>query len=417
MEIMNHAAILNEERINEMLEVIMMVARGDFSGQIKLSEENDIYDALGAGINMMIDDLRYSSEKVEEEQEYTRNILASIIDVLIVMDNDRKIKLLNPAGLSLLEYDAAELSGKELGSLFGVQEQVLDEQEFQILKDTDAVKNLERTIRTKSGRGIPVLLSVSMLRSKNGAAEGYIAMARDITESKLLEEKQESMRALEKVNKELDQFAYIVSHDLKAPLRAITNLSMWIEEDIGPGLTPDSKRNLDLLRSRVQRMETLISGILEYSKVGRITEKAETVDVNDLVKEVLEMLVPPPTFAISIPDRMPVLVTQRVKLQQVFSNLISNAIKYHDTSKGMITIGYTQLGDRHEFYVQDDGPGIDPRFHGKVFQIFQTLESRDKVEGTGIGLSIVQKIVGDNSGTIRLESERGKGAKFIFTWK
>lgn len=240
----------------------------------------------------------------------------------------------------------------------------------------------------------------------------YAMKRKDLAEKELIQRSNN----LERINKQLDQFAYIVSHDLKAPLRAITNLSMWIEEDLGSNASDEVKGNMQLLRTRVARMETLINGILEYSKAGRMTEQTENVDVNNLVKEVLDMLAPPSSFSIAVPDNLPVLVTERVKLQQVFSNLISNAVKYHHTKQGIITIGYSHAAEQHEFFVQDDGPGIEPAYHEKIFQIFQTLESKDKVESTGIGLTIVQKIIQDKGCAIRLESDKGKGSKFIFTW-
>ncbi|MGF1479621.1 MAG: PAS domain S-box protein [Cyanophyceae cyanobacterium] len=220
---------------------------------------------------------------------------------------------------------------------------------------------------------------------------------------------------LEKRNQELDQFAYVTSHDLKAPLRAIANLSQWIEEDLADRLDEDTRHQMSLLRGRVHRMEALINGLLEYSRVGRLKSKPEAIAVGALLNDVIDSLSPPQEFTILI-EEMPTLKTRRLPLQQVFANLISNAVKHHDRSTGTIRISGQEQGSLYEFAVSDDGPGIAPEYQEKVFAIFQTLEARDKTENTGIGLSIVKKIVENQGGTVQLTSELGKGTTFRFTW-
>ena len=221
---------------------------------------------------------------------------------------------------------------------------------------------------------------------------------------------------LEKRNKELDQFAYVTSHDLKAPLRAIANLSEWIEEDLQEALTPDTQKQMDLLRGRVYRMEALINGLLQYSRVGRIKTEPEAVVVAQLLAEIIDSIAPPQDFTIEIVGEMPTLVTERIPLQQVFSNLISNAVKHHNRSDGKVTISIQEQEEFYEFTVVDDGKGIASQYHDKIFVIFQTLESRDKRENTGIGLAIVKRIIEENGGKITLESQPGKGTSFRFTW-
>ncbi|GMR07211.1 MAG: hypothetical protein BMS9Abin26_0213 [Gammaproteobacteria bacterium] len=221
---------------------------------------------------------------------------------------------------------------------------------------------------------------------------------------------------LERSNKELDQFAYVTSHDLKAPLRAIANLSQWIEEDISEQLTDDTRKQMDLLRGRVKRMEALIDGILRYSRVGRIDVDIETVDVAKMLDEIIESQVPPVGLSIDIGPDMPVFDAASVRLQQVFANLISNAIKYHHREDGHIEITVADSAEFYEFIVADDGPGIAPEFHEKIFQIFQTLQAKDTRESTGVGLTLVKKIVEEQGGTIRVESTEGQGATFRFSW-
>lgn len=223
--------------------------------------------------------------------------------------------------------------------------------------------------------------------------------------------------ALERSNRELDQFAYITSHDLKAPLRGIANLATWIEEDLGEAVTPEVHAHIDLLRGRVNRMEALIDAILQYSRAGRVKARPEHVDVAHLLRETIDLIAPPFGMSVVAEGELPTLVADRARLQQVFMNLIGNAVKHHhEPTKGTIRIAAEDAGDFWRFTVQDDGPGIAERFHEKIFVIFQTLEARDKVEGTGIGLALVKKIVQSQGGTVTLESQEGKGATFRFTW-
>lgn len=221
---------------------------------------------------------------------------------------------------------------------------------------------------------------------------------------------------LQKRNHELDQFAYVASHDLKAPLRAIANLSEWLEEDLAGQLPPENQQQMRLLRGRVRRMESLINGLLEYSRVGRVQTECSMVNVEILLKEVIESLQPPSTFTIEVAPNIPTLIAKRLPLQQVFANLIGNAIEHHTRNDGTVTISVQDQGKYYEFAVTDDGPGIAPEYHSKIFAIFQTLESRDRKENTGIGLAIVKKIVQTEGGAITLESFLGQGSTFRFTW-
>ncbi|QDR83313.1 sensor histidine kinase [Sporomusa termitida] len=224
------------------------------------------------------------------------------------------------------------------------------------------------------------------------------------------------MRTLERSNRELDQFAYVVSHDLKAPLRAIANLSQWLEEDLEGSLEAEARHKLELLQGRVQRMENLIAGILEYSRIGRIKAAAEPVKVGNLIAEVLEDLAPVGGLRVQFDTEMPEIITARVRLKQVFANLIGNAVRHHNKPDGHIWITVSDLGSWLEFSVADNGPGIAADYHHKIFEIFQTLQPRDTLESTGVGLALVKKIVEGQGGSVRIISAEGQGANFIFTW-
>ncbi len=234
--------------------------------------------------------------------------------------------------------------------------------------------------------------------------------------NKMLDQIQLRQDELERSNRELDHFAYVTTHDLKAPLRAIATLSGWIEEDLGEQVEGESAEHLNLLRGRVQRMEALIDGILQYSRVGRVNIDLEEVDTEDLVREVVELVGVPSSFTVQLHEPLPVVLARRVRLQQVFSNLISNAVKYHDREDGRIEISAREVDGFYEFTVTDDGPGIAPEYHDKVFLIFQTLQSRDEMESTGVGLAVVKKIVESEGGRVSLDSQPHAGAAFRFTW-
>ena len=221
---------------------------------------------------------------------------------------------------------------------------------------------------------------------------------------------------LKKRNKELDRFAYVTSHDLKAPLRAIANLAAWLYEDLDGQIPEENQQQLELMQSRVERMDGLIQGLLNYSRVGRNNTPKVMVDVAAIIYEAIELLVLPPEFNIAISKNLPTFYTQAILLQQVFFNLIDNAIKYHPRKQGKIVISVIEYDLYYQFGVADDGLGIDTQYHERIFTIFQTLQARDTIESTGIGLSIVKKIVEGQGGKIWVESELGAGSAFYFTW-
>ncbi len=222
---------------------------------------------------------------------------------------------------------------------------------------------------------------------------------------------------LKERNEELDSFVSAASHDLKAPLRSIANLSEWIEDDLNGQISEDNQKQFQLLRQRVQRMNALIDGLLRYSRVGRQELTIETVEVAQLLSETIDSLDPPASFKIEILSPLPTLDTKKILLGQIFANLLSNAIKHHDRATGQIEITAKDVGDRYQFSIRDDGPGIPAgESRERIFEIFQTLQPSVSSENTGIGLALIKKIVEGEGGQIWLEDHTKKGACFCFTW-
>lgn len=273
------------------------------------------------------------------------------------------------------------------------------------------LRRADGSYRWHLGRSIPI-------RDDLGNTLRWFGTATDIEDQKQLEQQNKLiLTQVQERNQELDQFAHIVSHDLKAPLRAIANLSEWIEEDLAELLPEANKAQMQLLRNRVYQMEALLNSILEYARVGLTQQTVESVCVQTLLLEILDVLQPPSSFQVEIAPNMPTLDTQLVLLKQVFMNLIDNAVKHHPDPAGWVKVSVQDQVSFYKFAIADNGQGIDPKSHEKIFAIFQTLGSKNSNGSTGVGLAIVKKIVESQGGKIELESEVGKGSTFHFTWR
>ncbi len=275
---------------------------------------------------------------------------------------------------------------------------------------------MEFPMRGADGEYRWFLTRVNPLRDREGPILRWFGISTNIDQKKRMEaERERLIFELERGNRELEQFAYVASHDLRAPLRGIANLSRWIEDGLADRMTAEVRQHMDLMRSRVRRLEKLIDGILEYSRAGRMRHKLEIVDVGSLLNDSLDLLAPPPG-AVVVEPGMPTLRTERVPLQQVFLNLISNGLKYTRRADPCVRITVRELPDRWEFAVSDNGAGIAAQNHERIWAVFQTLHSRDVIESTGIGLSVVRKVVESKGGRAWVESSEGQGATFRFTW-
>ncbi len=252
-------------------------------------------------------------------------------------------------------------------------------------------------------------------RTIASGTDEVLVIIRNVTERKASEQRQiQLMAELESANQELQDFAHIISHDLKAPLRGMNMVANWLATDYGTLLDEQGQQMLDLLSNRVQRMEAMINGVLKYSRLGQRAPATE-VDLQALVSDIIQDIVANAPCSIIIKQPLPTIWAAPVHMQQVFQNLLDNASKYADKAECQIQIAYEQQDDHWLFSVSDNGPGIEERHFQKIFQIFQTLNPRDEIESTGIGLTIVKRIIETHGGTIWLQSTVGVGSTFFFT--
>lgn len=227
-------------------------------------------------------------------------------------------------------------------------------------------------------------------------------------------QREELLSELAYQNQELSDYAHMVSHDLKSPLRAIDTLTAWLKEDFKNRIDANGNNQLDLIRENVEKMDTLINGILEYSTIGKNQEQIYDVDTNLIVDDVLQIIQAPKQVTV-IKHNLPVINGDKYRLQQLFQNLISNAIKYNDKATPKLEIGAEDKQQYWQFYVKDNGKGIDRVYFDKIFKTFEKLENNP--DSSGIGLSIVKKIIDLYEGKIWLESTLGVGTTFYFTLK
>lgn len=279
--------------------------------------------------------------------------------------------------------------------------------------------NYKTNIRTGDEIGRLSMAFDKMTEDLKKTTTSLINLNKEITERKRMQEQQkELMEDLEVINKELDDFTYIVSHDLKEPLRSIDAFSKFIEDDYKDRLDEQGKNYLERIRVSAGRMQMLIDDLLEISRIERKRNPLEEVRAEEFINEVkfrLEYTIKQRNAKIIIRDELPRIFCDRIRLTEVFLNLISNAVKFNDKPEPYIEIGSSEKGDFYEFYVKDNGPGIEARYFDKIFEIFQRLGKREEQGGTGAGLTIVKKIVQMHKGRIWVESKMKEGATFYFT--
>ncbi|MFC4633536.1 PAS domain S-box protein [Dokdonia ponticola] len=355
-------------------------------------------------------------ENIEAERVKYSNIIANMKLGLIEVNNDDEILMVNQSLEEMSGYTEAELLGKKGAEILlekGFKEKMQDENQKRIKGQSNSYEVLART---KNGDLRYWLISGAPNYNLNGKVVGSIGIHLDITELKQLElQKENLLQKLEKSNDELQEYAHIVSHDLKSPLRSIEALTSWIKADNKEKLDEASLKNFDLIEMTLEKMEQLISDILKYSSIGSNTEDTQEVDLNTVVQDVKQVLYIPDNISVTSLKNLPVVKGDKIKFQQVFQNLIGNAIKFNDKEKGTITIDYVDKKSYHQFSISDNGMGIEKKYHEAIFKIFNSL--KQSKDSSGIGLSIVKKVIDLYKGNIWVASELNKGTTFYFTLK
>jgi len=369
------------------------------------------------------------SRKLQAEEKKNLRFLEESKDNIYKTDIDGIITYINPALMSLLKVSGPdELIGQPFlpeRFWFDLQDKEQFSQEFQ----KRSIENRELTLKTANGNKIYVTVFPSYTKNACGEINGSQAIVYDITAKKELvalrkaeeelvklnNELETAVRELSQANEELQEFAHIAAHDLKTPLRAIGTLADWLSKDYADKFDEQGKEKVRMLVTRAVQMSSLIDDVLRYSRVGHDVAEKQRVDLNTLLSEVIAGIAPPENIEVTVENELPVLICERTQILQVFQNLLSNAVKYMDKPNGQIKICCAEQDAFWKFSVTDNGPGIEKRHFERIFKLFQTLSPSEGVENTGIGLSIVKKVVELNGGSVSVESEVGKGSTFAFT--
>ncbi|MGD0102850.1 MAG: ATP-binding protein [Rhodopila sp.] len=370
-------------------------------------------------------ELRRATVRAVTMAQAAEDRLARLIEAsptaLVVSGQSGQIRLTNQQADRMFGYARGELQGKPLEALLpervrrqhvGLRQGFLANMSSRMMGQGQALFGLHR-----DGTEFPLEIGLSPI-DLDGEPTVLAGIINVTARHAIEREQEEQRRELARSNADLEEFAYAASHDLKAPLRAISHLAEWINEDIQPTASAETLENLGLLRGRTTRMQMLLDGLLAYARVGHAHTVAEDVDIAAVMHEVVATLAPPLGFVITCEGTIPVIHTHRTPMNVVLQNLVGNALTHHDRTEGCITLRVRRIDDLIEFRVTDDGPGIEARFHDRVFAIFQTLKSRDDVESSGIGLAIVKRRVETHGGRIWIESAPpARGTTFVFTWR
>jgi PAS domain S-box-containing protein len=340
-------------------------------------------------------------------------------DGLALLDGAGLYTYVNAAHATMFGFASGEeLLGKNWRILYDADE--LTRIQTEVFPELVARRHWHGRARARRLDGTHFPEALTLTLTPDG---GLICVCRDDTLNVESEQKIQALsRGLEAraqelmlVNRELSDFAHVVSHDLKAPLRGIGSLANWLQQDYAAKLGPEGAEQLQLIGGRVARLSSLIDGILSYSRAGRTHRSQTAVLLDVLVRGTLEMLAPPPHITVTVATALPQVRMDPTKAQQLFQNLLSNAVKYMDKPSGRVTVSCVAADRFWRFSIADNGPGIEEKYFERVFQLFQTLAPRDEVESTGVGLAVVKKIVETEGGRIWIESVFGHGATFHFT--
>ncbi|WP_421807622.1 PAS domain-containing sensor histidine kinase [Flagellimonas sp.] len=352
-------------------------------------------------------------QNLQAEKDKYSGIIANMNLGLIEVDPNGQIQTVNQSFCNISGFEMEELVGSVVHELRTANnKQIIDDKDIaQLKKGQDSH---EMPVFNKKGEQRHWLVSSAPLLDQSQRAIGSIGIHLDITEHKKLQlEKEKLLSKLEQSNESLKEYAYVVSHDLKSPLRSIQALASWLRNDYGDSLDDAGKEYLKLIQDKIESMENLISGILAYSTANTSELDNVELDLHEVVSGIEDSIFIPDNVTLVAPRRLPHIIADKTKVHQLFQNIISNAVVHIEKENGLVEILYNEEPDHWQFCVKDNGVGIPKKYHKKIFEIFQSA-SNDK-KSTGIGLSIVKKIVDRYNGDIWVESEEGKGTDFYFT--
>ena len=357
-------------------------------------------------------------KRAEDVKGHMAALVESADDAIMTKSLDGIIRSWNPGAERLLGYTAKEIIGQPVTQL--LPDERLNEEAMILdrLRQGESVEQFETLRRKNDGSMVEVSLTISPIRDANGAIVGASKIMRDITQRKRSEaELRRSNAELAQRNTELDGFVYTASHDLRAPLTGISSIVQWILED-DRALAAESRERLGLIQGRIERMKQLLTDIRDYARSDRDPlPTGVPVSAAALIANLAALAHVPPGFSIHADSSLEQVQVQRVPLEQVLHNLISNAIKHHDRPAGTVTVSVEQTARWLRFSVIDDGPGIPEEYRESIFEMFKTLKPRDAVEGSGMGLALVRKIVGRVGGRCGVDSTgEQRGAHFWFEW-
>lgn len=408
-------------RLKTLSNIVRRLSAGDLDVSVDVVGNDELTD-MARALEQSRDNarsLRQSQEALRQKQEEQQLIFDNVPVRIWYKDDQNRILRLNRQAADSMGLTVAEAEGADTYDLFPEMAAKYHADDLDVVNSGHAKLGIVEEYTPKSGaRGWVRTDKVPYVDDRTGETRLLIA-ATDISELKEAETRLEHLIGeLRRSNSELEQFAYVASHDLKAPLRGIDNLASWIAEDLEPHMDEDCRDNMRLLRGRIARLERLLEDLLQYSRAGRAAEDISSVDCGILLQDVFDLTPHSADFQLVLDGRMPVFETVKAPFQLVMRNLIGNAIKHHDRDKGVVSVSVEDLGDQYAFTVADDGAGVPAAYHDRVFGMFQTLKARDDVEGSGMGLAIIKKLVDAAGGEITLDSdpERRRGAVFRFTW-
>ncbi|MBB97556.1 MAG: hypothetical protein CML68_23525 [Rhodobacteraceae bacterium] len=346
-------------------------------------------------------------------------ILESTSEGIVTINTEGALCDANRAAVEMFGYPLEELIGAPLNILMPSPEKEAHQSYVEAALRTTVRMDMSpnRLVWAQRKNGTTFPIEVSIGKAVYDGKVHFVGVIYDVTQKNEMFSNQDALiDALKRSNDELDQFAYVASHDLKAPLRVIDNASRWLEEDLEEHLNDDTRESLGLLRNRVQRMERLLDDLLEHSRIGRVSESADLIKGEDLIDELKGLLDIPNGFELQTTDALATVTVPQFPLQTVLLNLISNAFRHHDRPSGHVRVDVNVTDDCYRFIITDDGPGIAPEFHKKIFELFQTLKPRDQLDGSGMGLAMVRKHVDIVGGSIEVNSDGVRGTEFRLTW-